>query len=56
MQLVLQRAEVNEREISLDIYTLTEASLVGKMGDSGEMVRTRPGWLPRQDSNLRPSG
>jgi site-specific DNA recombinase len=48
MQLVLQRAEVNEREISLDIYTLTEASLVGKMGDSGEMVRMRPGWLPRQ--------
>jgi site-specific DNA recombinase len=56
MQLVLQRAEVNKREITLEVYALTEASLPAKVGADGEVVRTRPGWLPRQDSNLRPSG
>jgi hypothetical protein len=56
MQLVLHRAEVNEREITLEVYALTEAALPGKVGADGDVVRTRPGWLPRQDSNLRPSG
>ena len=34
MQLVLRRAEVNKREITLDIYALTEASLPEKLGDA----------------------
>ncbi len=46
MQLVLQRAEVNEREITLDVYALTEAGLPGKVGAEGDVVRTRPDWLP----------
>jgi site-specific DNA recombinase len=46
MKLVLQRAQVNEREITLDVYALTEASLPAKVGADGEAVRTRPGWLP----------
>jgi hypothetical protein len=45
MQLVLKRAEVIEREITLEIYALTEAPLAGKVSDE-EMVRMRPGWLP----------
>ena len=56
MQLVLRRAEVNEREISLEVYALTEAALPGKVLVEGEVVRMRPDWLPGQDSNLRPSG
>ena len=40
MQLVLQRAEINEREITLDIYALNETSLPAKVGAEGEMVRT----------------
>jgi hypothetical protein len=46
MQLVLRRAEVNEREITLDIYALTDCSLKEKIGDNGSMVRMRQGWLP----------
>ena len=46
MRLVLQRAEVNEREITLDIYALTETSLQEKVSDEGVMVRMRPDWLP----------
>jgi Recombinase zinc beta ribbon domain len=46
MQLVLQRAEVNEREITLEIYALNEAALPAKVGADGEVVRTRPVWLP----------
>ena len=42
MKLVLQRAQVNEREITLDVYALTEASLPAKVGADGEAVRTRP--------------
>jgi site-specific DNA recombinase len=51
MQLVLQRAEVNEREITLEVYALTEAALPGKVGAEGEVVRTRPGWLPAWGEN-----
>jgi hypothetical protein len=54
--LVLKTAEVNEREIVLEVYALSEASLAGKVSAQGEVVRTRPDWLPRQDSNLRPNG
>ena len=54
MQLVLQRAEVNEREITLDVYALTEASSAGKVGSEGDMVRMPPKWLTCLDSNLPP--
>ena len=56
MQLVLQRAEVNEREITLEVFALTEAEMPGKVAAEGDVVRIVPGWLPGQDSNLRPSG
>ena len=56
MQLVLQRAEVSEREITLEVYALTGAELPGKVAAEGVVVRMTPGWLPGQDSNLRPSG
>ncbi len=46
MQLVLQRAEVNEREITLEVYALTEDKLPEKVGAEGDMVRMRPVWLP----------
>ena len=46
MQLVLQRAEINEREITLEVYALNEASLPDKVSANGEMVRMRPDWLP----------
>jgi len=46
MQLVLQRAEVNEREITLEGFALNEASLPEKVGAEGGVVRMRPVWLP----------
>ena len=46
MQLVLQRAEVNEREITSKVYALTEAALPKKVGAEGDVVRMRPEWLP----------
>ena len=46
MQLVLQRAEVNEREITLEVYALSEAALPEKVGAEGDLVRMRPEWLP----------
>ena len=46
MQLVLKRAEVNEREIMLEVYALTGARLPEKVVAEGEKVRMRPGWLP----------
>ena len=46
MQLVLQRAEINEREVTLEVYALNEASLPETVGANGEMVRMRPDWLP----------
>ena len=46
MQLVLQRAEINEREITLEVYALNEASLTDKVSANREMVRMRPVWLP----------
>ena len=46
MQLVLNRAEVNEREITLKLYALTEAGLPEKVGAQGDAVRMRPNWLP----------
>ena len=39
MQLVLQSAEVNEREITLEVYALNEASLPARVRANGEMVR-----------------
>ena len=46
MRLVLQRAEVNEREITLEVYALNAASLPEKVGVEGDVVRMRPVWLP----------
>ena len=45
MKLVLQRVEVNEREITLEVYALTEDKLPGNEGAEGEMARMRPHWL-----------
>ena len=56
MHLVLHRAEVNEREITLELYALNEAGLPEIVGAKGEKVRVPPDWLPGKDSNLRPSG
>ncbi len=46
MKLVLQRAEVNEREITLEVYALNEASLPENVAADGGVVRMRPEWLP----------
>ncbi|MFQ6027288.1 MAG: hypothetical protein ACE5Q6_07330 [Dehalococcoidia bacterium] len=46
MQLVLQRAEVNEREITLEVYALTGAEMPGVVAAEGEVVRMPPDWLP----------
>ena len=46
MKVVLQRAEVNEREITLEVYALTETALPGKVCAEGEVVGMRPDWLP----------
>ena len=40
------RAEVNEREITLELYAFNEAVLPEKVGAKGDMVRTPPDWLP----------
>ena len=41
MQLVLQRAEVNEREITLEVYALTEDSLQEKVAAEGERSQAK---------------
>ena len=46
MQLVLQRAEVNEQEITLEVYALNQDSLPETVGAEGDVVRMRPVWLP----------
>ena len=46
MQLVLQRAEVNEREITLEVFALNKDSLQEKVGAEWDVVRMRPVWLP----------
>ena len=46
MQLVLRRAEVNEREITLEVYAFTKAALPEKVAAEGDVVRMRPDWLP----------
>ena len=46
MQLILQGAKIDEREITLDAYALTEVSLPERVGVEGEVVRMRPDWLP----------
>jgi hypothetical protein len=47
MQLILRKAEVNEREITLEVYALNEPKELEKVGDKGELVRMPPDWLPR---------
>ena len=57
MRLVLKQVDVNERQITLQIYALGDEHLKLCQGvGSGELVRPRPNWLPGQDSNLEPSG
>ncbi len=46
MQLVLKKAEVNEREITLEVYALNEPRELEKVGANGDLVRMRPEWLP----------
>ncbi len=46
MQLVLNRAEVNEREITLGLHALDEVVLPEMVGAEGDQVRMRPDWLP----------
>lgn len=43
MKLVLKRAEVNEREITLEAYALSGLKELEK---AGNLVRMRPNWLP----------
>ena len=47
MKLVLQRSEVNEREITLEVYAFAEARLPEKVSGERDMVHMRPKWLPR---------
>ncbi|MDA1129734.1 MAG: recombinase family protein [Chloroflexi bacterium] len=46
MNLVLHRAEVNEREITLEVYALTEAAPPVVVDAEGDVVRMPPVWLP----------
>ena len=46
MNLVLHRAEVNEREITLEVYALNEAASTGVVHAEGDVVRMPPDWLP----------
>jgi hypothetical protein len=46
MSLVLRSAQVNEKEIVLEIYALGEQAKVLKSVNSGEKVRQTPNWLP----------
>ena len=46
MQLMLQRTEVNQQGITLEVFALNEASIPEKMGAEGDVVRMRPVWLP----------
>ena len=46
MNLVLQRAEVNKREITLEVYGLTETQSTAMVHAEGDVVRMRPNWLP----------
>lgn len=59
MQLVLQRVEVNERQIVLEIYggacTLSAQTPAVASNKSGSRSEA-PVWLPGQDSNLQPIG
>ncbi len=53
IRLVLRRAEINERELVLEVYPITdpERCLATGMG-----FAEPPNWLPGQDSNLQPGG
>ena len=44
MSLILKSAQVNEKEITLEIYALGETAV--KSVNSGEKVRPTPNWLP----------
>ena len=57
MAMVLKRAEVNERQIVLDIYALNEPQSSALETDHrGDVVRQPSNWLPGLDSNQQPSG
>ena len=60
MQLIIAGAEINEREMVLEIRTgacmgATDVKR-GEVGAKGGLRFEPPDWLPGQDSNLRPSG
>ena len=56
MQIILLGAEVNERQLVLEIRAGLCESLKGPASSRGKKRFQRPDWLPGQDSNLRPSG
>lgn len=56
ISLVLKTAEVNEKEIILEIYALGDQLKIEGNGCKGEKVRATPNWLPDEGSNLEPSG
>jgi hypothetical protein len=45
-RLVLHRAEVNEWEITLEVYALNKSALPEKVAAQGDVVRMPPDWLP----------
>jgi hypothetical protein len=50
MRLVLKSAQVNEKEIVLEIYALGEQFKTLESVKSGEKVRQTPNWLPESNN------
>ena len=55
VRLLVQRAEVSERRMTLEIRAGARAVAPATYGNSASRSE-RPGWLPDEDSNLEPSG
>ena len=57
VRLLLQRAEVGEHRITLEIRgRLQELPGAATLGAKSGSRSERPGWLPDEDSNLEPTG
>ncbi len=56
MRLVLRRAEVNERQIVLEIHAGACSPTSQTPSVNGAQRSVIPNWLPGQDSNLQPIG
>ena len=60
MQLILQGAEISERQMVLEIrseaFISADEPQRREVGAKGKVRFEPTNWLPRQDSNLRPSG